>query len=318
MRPTPIFLSAFAPLLLSLVATIAADQPPLAAQVRIAASSAKSAAEAATWARFVPERKDDFAWENDLVAFRVYGPAIRPAGQALKPSMEDSGVDCWTKRVRYPIVDKWYSGELERGLSYHQDRGEGCDLYSVGSSRGCGGTAIWKDGRMHISGPFKAWKIISRDPEKSVFDLTYDYDIDGEKFTEVKRVTLELGQRLFKSESTFTRNGKPSLIEVAIGITTHDGKAKVTLNSQQGWMACWENIQNTGLGTGVVVTTPRLKEMQDFTTPGSVERHALLLVRTDAEGKTTHYAGFGWTKAEEITSPEKWNEYLTRFAANLK
>ena len=34
-------------------------------------------ADGATYARFVPEREDDFAWENDLVAFRAYGPAMR-------------------------------------------------------------------------------------------------------------------------------------------------------------------------------------------------------------------------------------------------
>ena len=35
------------------------------------------------YARLVPERKDDLAWENDKVAFRVYGPALRsgPGGQ---------------------------------------------------------------------------------------------------------------------------------------------------------------------------------------------------------------------------------------------
>ena len=42
--------------------------------------------------RFVPERKDDFAWENDLIAFRAYGPALR-----YFP--EDSGFDAWPKRV---------------------------------------------------------------------------------------------------------------------------------------------------------------------------------------------------------------------------
>ena len=52
-------------------------------------------------ARFVPERKDDFAFENDKVAFRIYGPTLRD-------SKENSGVDCWVKRVDYPIIDKWY------------------------------------------------------------------------------------------------------------------------------------------------------------------------------------------------------------------
>ena len=53
------------------------------------------------YARLVPERKDDLAWENDKVAFRVYGPALRSGP-------EDSGIDVWCKRVARPVIDKWY------------------------------------------------------------------------------------------------------------------------------------------------------------------------------------------------------------------
>ena len=30
------------------------------------------------YGRHVPERKDDFAWENEYAAFRMYGPALKP------------------------------------------------------------------------------------------------------------------------------------------------------------------------------------------------------------------------------------------------
>ena len=38
------------------------------------------AQEAMAFGRFVPEREDDFAWENDKVAFRVYGPNSKGVG----------------------------------------------------------------------------------------------------------------------------------------------------------------------------------------------------------------------------------------------
>ena len=56
------------------------------------ASSASFGEERATFARFVPEHSDYVAWENDIVAFRVYGPALRNG-------KEDSGVDCWLKQM---------------------------------------------------------------------------------------------------------------------------------------------------------------------------------------------------------------------------
>jgi hypothetical protein len=31
-----------------------------------------------TYGRFITERFDDFAWENDRVAFRIYGPSLIP------------------------------------------------------------------------------------------------------------------------------------------------------------------------------------------------------------------------------------------------
>jgi rhamnogalacturonyl hydrolase YesR len=128
---------------------------------RFVSTATNHAAEAAvapsTWCRIVPERLDDFAWENDLVAFRTYGPAARAAG-----GPEDSGIDCWLKRVTYPIVEKWYAGHL-KGKSYHKDDGEGYDPYHVGRSRGCGGLAIWHDTQMVLSGPFVASKLIKRE-----------------------------------------------------------------------------------------------------------------------------------------------------------
>ncbi|MDB6154909.1 MAG: hypothetical protein JWL90_3362 [Chthoniobacteraceae bacterium] len=270
-----------------------------------------------TGARFVPERKDDFAWENDLVAFRAYGPAIRAAGQVPKAGDEESGIDCWCKRVPYPIIDKWYADET-RGLSYHQDHGEGNDLYKVGSSRGCGGTAIWKNGRMIISGPFKTWNILSLGRDQSTFELTYDYDVDGEAIHEVKRITIGLGKRLFRSESTFTKNGQPAALDIAVGVTTHEGLAKATLNREQGWMSCWETIEGNGLGTGVWIAPGRIAGMLEYQTPGTKESHALLIAHTDAAGKVTHFAGFGWEKAGEIRSPEEWHAYLAKFDPDAK
>ncbi len=67
-----------------------------------------SPVEPKTFARFVPERKDDFAWENDLAAYRMYGPAL--AGE--NPS---NGVDLWLKRTKELIVDTFYFNELQKG-----------------------------------------------------------------------------------------------------------------------------------------------------------------------------------------------------------
>src|SRR5438067_892716 len=58
------------------------------------------------FARYVPERFDDFAWENDRIGHRIYGPGLE-APTSGKEQMMSSGIDVWCKCVRYPIIDRW-------------------------------------------------------------------------------------------------------------------------------------------------------------------------------------------------------------------
>ena len=52
--------------------------------------------------RFVPERMDDFAWENNLIGYRMYGPALQATGEI------SNGIDVWQKRTSNLVVDHWY------------------------------------------------------------------------------------------------------------------------------------------------------------------------------------------------------------------
>src|SRR5882757_8428914 len=123
-------------------------------------------------ARFVPERLDDFAWENDKVAHRTYGPALAAPDEPKrgKEVLVTSGLDVWCKRVAYPVVDRWYNKGHDH---YHHDEGEGMDMYQVGASRGCGGTGIWDGQKLYVGRNFKTWKVIANGPIRAVFELTY-------------------------------------------------------------------------------------------------------------------------------------------------
>ena len=104
------------------------------------------------YSRFVPERIDDYTWENDKVAFRVYGPTAQKLMEEGQPGGTlSSGVDAWLKRVSYPIINKWYKETTEGKGSYHEDTGEGLDNFHVGVSSGVGGMAIVKDSLIYTS-----------------------------------------------------------------------------------------------------------------------------------------------------------------------
>ncbi|MDX9903908.1 MAG: DUF4861 family protein, partial [Bacteroidales bacterium] len=76
--------------------------------------------EAKAYGRFVPERMDDYTWENDRIAFRIYGPAL------IAKDGPSNGLDVWVKRTDKMVIDRWYSEYLAGKNSYHDDNGEGC------------------------------------------------------------------------------------------------------------------------------------------------------------------------------------------------
>jgi len=116
-----------------------------------------------------PHANDDFAWESDRIGYRVYGPALRQ-------ETVSNGIDVWLKRVRYPIIEKWY----QPGADYHADHGEGADLFKVGPTLGCGATAVCKDGKIHRGENFAKWRVLADGPVRTLFELEYDArPIDG-------------------------------------------------------------------------------------------------------------------------------------------
>lgn len=277
-----------------------------------AASMAVSVSEKSTFARFVPERKDDFAWENDLIAFRAYGPTLRDGA-------ENAGIDCWLKRVEYPIIDSWYKKFTDEGITYHEDHGEGLDNYHVGSSAGCGSTALWLDDKRQPLEAYTSWEILSSSTDKTVFQLSYENEIDGHVYGETKKITIELGNRLYLTESTFTKDGQPAAnMPVAIGLTTHDTKATPTWDEEAGWLMAWEELDGSGLGTAVKVTPGTVTSVQVLENAEEKDySHALLIVNTNNEGKVSYAAGYGWEAAGTISSPMLWQKYLETSALSI-
>ena len=123
--------------------------------------------QARVFGRYVPERKDDFAWENEYAAFRMYGPALL----SENPS---NGVDLWLKASPELVVDSFYYREHVLGLPYHINYGKGLDCYKVAHTVGCGGLAVVADSTLYVGGPYSSWEILEQTPTKLVFKLIYD------------------------------------------------------------------------------------------------------------------------------------------------
>jgi hypothetical protein len=253
--------------------------------------------------REAQERKDDFAWENRLVAYRIYGPALQATGEIA------SGIDVWSKRVPNFVIDTFYKRDAEgqrtknNALSYHKDNGQGLDSYEVGPSRGCGGTAVFADGKLFPSKNYIALKQLSTGPIRFSFEVTYaPWDGNGVEVTETKRITLDAGSRLNRIDSTYTFAGSQT-IDVAAGLAVHKGADPEQLENGHA-LSVWDTPQDRSAGriaTGMV----SLDEHRSTVQAG----HALMIFAVKS-GQTFHYAaGSGWSKAD-MPTPEAWDDYL--------
>ncbi|MFL6549137.1 MAG: DUF4861 family protein [Povalibacter sp.] len=279
--------------------TIAGTTPPITPRV---------------FARLVPERLDDFAWENDRIAHRAYGPALDSPG-AGPERLRGSGIDVWGKRVPYLIVDRWY---LKGHDQFHKDgEGEGLDLYSIGGSRGAGGTGIWRDGKLASSGNFASARVLANGPLRAVFELTYaPWDIgNGQTVTETKRFTVDAGRNFDQVESVFTFAGNDELT-VALGISRHkDTPMEVTRDPKQHWLNTWESATDGGLGIAVIAASDAVAAGYASEPVGTVGNYGneLLLVKVKSGQPLRYWLGAGWDRSGQFASREEWTRYVDEF-----
>ena len=283
-----------------------AEQEPAVEAEAVVEEQAAFEPKVMAFGRFVPEREDDFTWENDKVAFRIYGPSSGGKGPV-------SGVDPWFKKVDYAIIDKWYAEHLQ-GQSYHEDNGEGHDIYHVGPSRGVGGTAIWIDGVAYPAAMYKSYEVHQSGGDVVEFTVQYEWDTPLGAVTERKTISMALGSQLYDVNSVFTLNGKPAALPIAIGLATHDEKAEVFSNPDTGRISTWEIMQDYGVGTGALLAPDRVQEIVHLPSEEKDASHIWLLTATGEDGALSFSAGFAWEAAGEITSIDQWNEYLDKRA----
>ena len=295
------------------------DVPAKGAQTFTVAATGEAlpASPLTTFARFVPERTDDFAWENDRVAFRTYGPNAEQLYDKKDPNGTlSSGMDCWLKRVSYPIIDKWYGRHVhEKPFAYHTDTGEGYDPYHVGSSRGVGGTGVLDGGKLYVSKNFATYKVLATGPIRTVFELTYaPWDANGRTVTEKKIISLDLGSNLTRYEEHLSAD-KP-LPNCTVGLTLHEQMGEVKADRPAGWCRYWEKIDDSYLGTGVVVPTSSLADYQENRS-AEKDHSQLYMVTKPKQNTVVFYAGFGWQKSGQFASAAAWDTYLAEFAQRL-
>lgn len=273
----------------------------------------RAKSETVCYSRFVPERTDDYAWENDKVGFRVFGPNAQYRFENdLKEGTLSSGVDAWLKRVDYSIINGWYDKYTQKTGSYHEDTGEGLDNFHVGRSRGVGGLAYKQDSTYYISKNFTKWKTISTGPIRTSFYLEYAlWGPEGKQIKESRIVSLDKGSNLSKFEINISGVNK-----ISAGLTLHEKDGVVTSHKDESWVNYWQPHPKSELGTAIVVPSLYYAgyEKYDVKVKDLSNAFAHLNVKNN---KVVYYAGFAWSKSGQFKDKHEWERYLSAFAKKV-
>lgn len=265
------------------------------------------------YSRFVPERTDDYAWENNKVAFRTFGPnaQYRYENNLEEPTLS-SGIDAWLKRVEYSIIDKWYKKYTEKIGTYHEDTGEGLDNFHVGRSRGVGGIAYKKDSIFYVSKNFVDYKTLTNGPIRTSFILDYGvWEADSVKIKESKKISLDYGNNLARIELAIE-----GVDTISAGLTLHEKDGVVTSRKEETWMNYWQPHGDSELGTAIVSTPEYYLGQEKFETDSTDLSNAYMHLNLH-NGRAVYFAGFTWKKSNQFKNQQEWENYLSNFAKKI-
>ncbi len=259
--------------------------------------------EAKVYGRQVPERFDDFAWENDKVAFRMYGEALESQDGMAK------GIDFWAKKTSRLVVN-----ELYKGADYHHNHGDAVDAYHVGITLGSGDAEPIVGDSIIYPINYAESKILDQGPIRISFMLIYkSFKVNGKLVEETKTVSLDAGSQLNKIVNHYQTE---HCLKIAAGVTKHNNDGIKKMDKDNSFVAYWDKADgdaiNGFMGVGIVYPPKSIFNIKE------TEQHLLIIGNANENNNFTYYQGGCWNKSGNFDSEDSWFNYLARFSKNLK
>ena len=253
----------------------------------------------------VPERANDFFWENDRVGFRAYGP-----GDANKWS----GIDVFNKSVSTNIVVHWLRNF--KTSDFHRNHGQGMDCYAVGRGRGVGGVALRKDGKwLPDYGNWVAYRVVTNSDEVCAFELDYKLPIGG---VMTLGITLVRGNSLFAEAVTLSKDVPTEGLEVGVGLDLSAARQHVgdlSVDEKRRLISLFEKPHAIKGEEGSMMSAicDLLPCKQARLVDGPESSKVILTYPLKAWDYGTVLcvaAGADWTEAGRFKSAEAWHRYV--------
>ena len=290
-----------------------------------------------------PERMDDMAWENDLGAFRAYGPALQAKGE------RGFGYDLFTKyNTTEPILEAMYAkelnketrakiaelkktdpkaaAELSRERSYHIDHGYGMDCYAVGPTLGAGVAALMVNDSIIYPWCYKNQEILDNGPLRFTVKLEFTpLTVKGDStVVETRLITLDAGSHLNRTAVSYS-NLKETLPIVA-GIVLHEPDGAVVADAANGYITYVDPTTGPDngkifMGAAVPAVVKDAKTVlfseQEKKERNNADGHVLAVSDYEPGSEYVYYWGFAWDKAD-IKTADAWNRYMADFAQKVR
>lgn len=279
------------------------------AAVMLLGACASKPQEQKVMARAVPERSDDFVFENNLIAGRFYGKALE--GNPTSP-----GIDIWVKLPGALVANDWYAEATKPGGDhnyYHKDHG-GKDCYKVAVSLGGGGSVPFIDSTLcYPATNYRSSEILSESPSEVSFVLHYpEWQAGDMKVSLDKKVTVFADCYFCKVEDTYTFDADS--LTIAAGIFRH--KKQQTIEAEalgEDYYAIWEHASDQSVEPedgmiGVAVIMPGA----DAVTIVDGGKHGVCLKKVASGEPLEYWYGSCWSKGE-IIGFNQWFDLAATF-----
>lgn len=288
------------------------------------------------------ERLDDMAWENDLVAFRAYGPALQAKGE------RGYGYDLFLKRgTTEPILEDLYEKELDptkrqqvnelrktdpkaadelaKSFSYHIDHGYGMDCYAVGPTLGAGTSALVDNGTIVYPWCYKDYEILDNGPLRFSVKLTFNpQSVKADtSVVETRIITLDAGSHFNRTSVSYQNLSETT--PVVTGIVLHNEEAATTA-PDKGYMTYTDPTTGTDNGK-LFIGTVFPTDVQEIKTVlfsadekkqrNNAEGHVLAYSNYEPGSEYVYYWGYGWDRSN-VENAEAWNSYVADFADRVR
>lgn len=265
-----------------------------------------------TWGRLYPERRDDVAYENQLVGFRIYGPGTQNAGEKsfgydlffkyptdsiILPDLykPETAPGVWAKVDSLRNISNELADEFINSFSYHIDHGKGFDPFAVGATLGAGTAALLTNDSIQYPWCYESVQILDNGPLR--FTVALDF-ATGEH----RLISLDAYSYVNKCKVWF--DSMNSDTDIVAGFPLRDNTSPYA-SAKDGLIAYASPVSGADSGRALL----------GIFCPGGFEsslvkdNHILGVKKLRPYETFEYFWGFSWDK-KEIPTMEEWIKYL--------